>query len=316
MNAKTSKILRYILSALLAAVLLYFSFRKVRWSDFKDVLQQCRWGYVALSMIFGVLSSAVRALRWRLLLSSMDSDRGWWRAFNAVNIGKLTDLALPHAGEFVRCGYIASPATPYNRILGSVALERSWDIISLLLLILVLLTGGQARFGDFFASKIWEPLSGRVSIKVLAIALAVVAAIVLSIVLSRGIRRFAKGLWEGFVTCIKMPRKGLFLVQTVALWLCFLMMCWFMIKAIPQVSSMDLFDALFIMLTGSLASIVPVPGGFGAFHYLIAIALNSIYGIPFEMGIVFATLSHESQALTTIVFGLGSLVFEAIRRRS
>ena len=315
MNAKTKKILRYLLSVLLAVVLLYFSFRKTSWSDFKHVLTGCRWMFVGLAMLAGALSSAVRALRWRLLLHSADADRGWWRSFNAVNIGKLADLAFPHVGELVRCGYIVSPSIPYNRVLGTVVLERSWDIVTLVALIAGLLATGWSRFGEFFATRIWEPLSGRISARLLVVLVVAVLALVVAIILSRGVRKFAKGLWEGFATCIKMKGKGWFLLLTVVLWVCFYLMCLFVVKAIPQVGGFESQDVLFIMLVGCLAGIVPVPGGFGAFHYLIALALSTLYGMPFEMGIIFATLSHESQAVTTIIFGLGSYVFETLRKR-
>jgi len=57
------------------------------------------------------------------------------------------------------------------------------------------------------------------------------------------------------------------------------------------------------MLAGSLSSLVPVPGGFGAFHYVVASALAAVYGIPWEAGIIFATLSHESQTVTMLICG-------------
>ena len=58
-----------------------------------------------------------------------------------------------------------------------------------------------------------------------------------------------------------------------------------------------------ILLVGALSSLVPVPGGFGAFHYLVSLALTSLYGIPMETAVIFATLSHESQILTQILCG-------------
>ena len=74
-------------------------------------------------------------------------------------------------------------------------------------------------------------------------------------------------------------------------------------------------DALFLMVAGSLGWLVPVPGGFGAFHFVVSIALSTIYGIPFELGIIFATLSHESQAITMAVCGGGSYLYETLCRR-
>ena len=80
--------------------------------------------------------------------------------------------------------------------------------------------------------------------------------------------------------------------------------------AAPFLEGLDLIDALFLSLVGGLGFAVPVPGGIGAFHFIIGLTLSTLYGIPMEMGIVYATLSHTSQAITQIVFGAGSYIHE------
>ena len=62
------------------------------------------------------------------------------------------------------------------------------------------------------------------------------------------------------------------------------------------------------MVVGSLGWIVPVQGGIGAYHFILSLALSTIYGIPQTSGVIFATISHESQALTMLLFGAISLV--------
>ena len=94
----------------------------------------------------------------------------------------------------------------------------------------------------------------------------------------------------------------------------FLMMSLFIIRALPEQFGLGWVDALFLMLVGSVAGIVPVPGGFGAFHYMVALALSAVYGIPWETGIVFATLSHESQAVMTVVCGAAAYIDQSFIR--
>ena len=69
-----------------------------------------------------------------------------------------------------------------------------------------------------------------------------------------------------------------------------------------------------VHFVGGLGFAVPVPGGIGAFHYVISLALFGVYGIPMEMGIIYATLSHTAQAITQILFGAGSYAYEAIKK--
>ena len=108
MNKKVGNILKYGVSILLAAVLLYCSFKGVNWHDFIEGLGACRWEYVVLSMLFGLLAFFLRALRWRELLLPIDGATSRLTCFNAINISYLVNIALPRVGEFVRCGYITA----------------------------------------------------------------------------------------------------------------------------------------------------------------------------------------------------------------
>ena len=320
MNEKTSKILKSAFWAVLALVLLWFSFRGVDWNEFWKVIRTSRWGYVALAMAAGVFSFIFRSLRWRLLLLPVEPATRRMDCYDGFTIGRLCDFAVPHIGNFVRCGYVLSPRMTYDKALGTVVLERVWDVVMLALLIVSLLVLKGGQFGGFFSERVFGPAASRLSdhplriaLVLLSLALAVYWA-VYAIRRSRFSERiggFFRGIGEGFSSFLKMKSKGWFLLLTGLLWVMYLLMSWFIIKAIPTDLGLNLVDALFIMLVGSLAGIVPVPGGFGAFHYLVALALQTLYAIPFDTGIIFATLSHESQAITLIICGLLSYAHQA-----
>ena len=321
MNEKTSKILKSSFWAALAVVLLWFSFKGVDWKEFWNVIRQSRWGYVALAMAAGVLSFIFRSLRWRLLMLPVEPATRRIDCYDGFTIGRLCDFAVPHIGNFVRCGYVLSPRMTYDKALGTVVLERVWDVVMLALLIVSLLVLKGDQFGAFFSERVFGPAASRLSdhpwriaLVLLSLALAVYWA-VYAIRRSRFAERiggFFRGIGEGFSSFLKMKGKGWFLLLTGLLWLMYLLMSWFIIKAIPMDLGLNLVDALFIMLVGSLAGIVPVPGGFGAFHYLVALALQTLYAIPFDTGIIFATLSHESQAVTLIICGLLSYAHQIL----
>lgn len=321
---KLTKYLKYVFWAMLAVVLLYSSFRGVDWQEFWTVLGQCRWPLVVAAMMAGVASFFIRAARWHILLSDGSHNVKVSDCYEGFTIGKLCDFAVPHLGEFIRCGYVVSPRTSYDKALGTVVLERFWDILVLMVLVTFLLVVRWAEFGGFFIDRIFKPVSSCIDVDAwkFAVGCVLICLFCTLIILFRRssnrifgkIAGFFKGLWSGATTCFRMRRKGFFLVLTALLWLMFLFMSWFIIEAVPFDSELRLADALFIMLVGSLAGIVPVPGGFGAFHYLVAIALQAVYSIPFEMGIIFATLSHESQAFTTLVCGGVSYCHQAFCR--
>lgn len=318
------KVIRYALSAAFAALLLWFSFREVEWADFIAVLKSCRWGFVLLSMAAGALAFWVRGLRWRQLLLPIDPTITRVVTFNGINIGNISNFVFPRIGEFVRCGVISRHSTKatYEKVLGTVVLERSWELLVMLLLLVVVVTGGFDRFGTFFVEQIWTPMSEKFDVSlwwIVAVLLLSGAAAVFAVWRLREKNVFCgkvcnvfRGLMLGFSSCLKMERKWLFFAYTLLIWLIYWLMAASTVWAAPFLESLDIFDALFLSLVGGLGFAVPVPGGIGAFHFIISLALSALYGIPMEMGVVYATLSHTSQAITQIIFGLGSYAAESL----
>ena len=359
------KLIKYILSIGAAVILLYFSFRGVNWNDFMESLRNCRWEWIGVAMLAGVISFWLRALRWRELLLPIDPDTTRKATFNAINIGYLANLVLPRIGEFVRCGFVtrhsattseytagdnivpkdAGPdetlqnrkKASYDKVLGTVVLERTWDVLTMLILVTVMAIFMWNRFGNFFIDKIFRPFSDRIDMSlwgILTLTIIILAAMLWAVwhfrhrnALTRMVFSFAKGLWQGVASCFKMKKWWKFMIYTALVWTMYWVMSLSVLNAVKGMDTaaltMDMansvaklvglgaMDALFLMLAGSLSSLVPVPGGFGAFHYIVAAALTSIYGVPFGMGIVFATLSHESQTITQLICGLWSYISES-----
>lgn len=336
MDKKITKILKYLLSALLAAILLYFSFREVEWADFVEGLKSCRWEYIALSMAAGAFAFWLRALRWRKLLLPLDDSITRITAFNGINIGNISNFVFPRIGELVRCGVITRRSLPvdpqkpehkkasYDKVLGTVVLERGWELLVMLLLLVVVVVGGFDRFGAFFVEQIWTPMSQKLDFSIwwiVAVLVIAVAAVGYVLWRFRDSNAFCgkvwgifRGLVQGFTSCLKMDQKWLFFAYTAMIWLTYWLMAASTVWAAPFLDDLTIIDALFLSLVGGLGFAVPVPGGIGAFHFVISLALAGLYDVPMEMGIIYATLSHTSQAITQIVFGAGSYIYEAVRR--
>lgn len=336
MNPTIKKTLKYLASAAVAVLLLWFSFRDVEWASFAAVLKECHWGYVALSMAAGSFAFLLRALRWRRLLMPIDESISTLTTFNGVNIGMISNFVFPRIGEFVRCGVItrrSAPADPehpdkkkasYDKVLGTVVLERSWELLVMLLLLAVVVIAGFKRFGGFFVEQIWNPMAQRLDFSIWWIVALLVAVCVAGLWLLWRYREsnafcskvwgIFKGILQGFASCLKMDKKWLFFAYTACIWLTYWLMAASTVWAAPFLEHLDVIDALFLSLVGGIGFAVPVPGGIGAFHFVISLALSMVYGIPMEMGIVYATLSHTSQAITQIFFGAVSYVVEAVRK--
>lgn len=336
MKEAINKTIKYLLSAAFAALLLWFSFRGVEWKDFVEGLKECRWEYILLSMAAGSFAFWLRALRWRKLLLPIDSSISRLTAFNGVNIGNISNFIFPRIGELVRCGVITRRSQPedpshpehkkasYEKVLGTVVLERSWELLVMLLLLLVVVAGGFNRYGGFFMEQIWTPMASRLDFSIwwlVAITVLIFAGAIYALWHFRQTNVFCSKVWgvfagiyQGFASCMKMEKKWMFFAYTAFIWLTYWLMAASTMWAAPFMDGLGLIDALFLSLVGGLGFAVPVPGGIGAFHFIISLALSAIYGVPVELGIIYATLSHTSQAITQILFGIGSYISEAVRK--
>ena len=335
------KTVKYILSAAVAALLLWFSFRDVEWAGFIEGLKSCRLEFIVLSMAGGAFAFWLRAVRWRQLLLPLDPHTSRITTFNGINIGNISNFVFPRIGEFVRCGVIVRRSQKrafgyaqkdkdaadrktitYEEVLGTVVLERGWELLVMLIMLALVLILGHERFGSFFVEQIWSPLSQKLNLWWIACgAFALLAGACVLVWKYRTRNAFCgkvagifKGLMQGFSSCLRMERKWMFFAYTVFIW----GMYWFMaactVWAAPFLSHLDVVDALFLSLVGGLGFAVPVPGGIGALHFIIGLTLSTIYGVPMETGIIYATISHTSQAITQILFGAASYGYETLKK--
>ena len=348
MGKKLKNTGKYLLWGGISIALLYFSFRGVNWTDFGMALKNCRWGYVVLSMVLGALVFYIRGLRWRMQLLPVDPSTSRLTCWNAYNICMIVNLVLPRVGEIVRSAYVTRNSgrdgngrrlATLDKVIGTVIVDRIWDAVSLLAVLLVLLAVMWERFGSYFTDNIFPGVAGKAHLVWILVAAFLLAAGF--VFLCWKFRRrgkvwgkvwgYIRGMIDGLSSCLHMRHGWLFILYTALIWgLYWLMSATVMWSlqgidptglspelagALEKINGLGMADALFLMFAGSLSSLVPVPGGFGAFHTVVAGALSSLYGIPFGVGMIFATLSHESQVITDAICGGGSYLYETFFRR-
>jgi hypothetical protein len=280
-------------------------------------------------MAIGILGFLFRALRWRILLRAINKDVTLGETFNGINIGYITNFIFPRAGEVARCGVIANTRkVSFEKSLGTVVLERSLDMVCLLLWMFLLLLFTWGEFGSFIKGEILQPLQGKFSSLVLplsilcAVAVAGCAALwifrkrLMEIKIVGRIMQVIKGLLEGVFSAFRMEEKWMFFLYTLLIWLTYWLTSLTTIYAFPQVGHLNGIDALFLMIIGGFGWVVPVQGGLGAYHFIVSLALAKVYGIAQATGVVFATISHEAQALVMILCGAVSLISVSMWKKS
>jgi uncharacterized protein (TIRG00374 family) len=306
---------------ILGALALWYCFRNIRFDEFITHLKSVNYFYIGLSTVCGFMAFIIRALRWNIMINTLGYKLPVYDTYNAVAIGYIANLAIPRIGEITRCATLyKTNGIRINALFGTVVTERIIDMLSLFVIMLLVFFIRMEKFSDFVSKNIirqWKPVFENLSlasvllIAVAVIALGAVAWIIFKRLLKRPsmhkFRNMLSGLADGLKSVFRMKRTFHFIVYTVVIWTLYWLNSYLVMLALPSTSALTAADALLLMVLGSLGWIVPVPGGFGTFHTLVAWGLM-MYGLNFNDGVIFATLSHESQLLVMAFFGLIALI--------
>ena len=322
MNSNVSKTITSIVFAAIAVGLLILVFKDVDLQSMWDDITRADFRWIALALFIAMIAYVCRAARWNLLIESTCDHKPTLRnAFWSEMFGYFANLAFPRVGEITRCGALArTEKLPFDTILGTVIVERAFDVLIMFVLMIAVFFIQFDLFGSFIVDKILTPTTSRFSsfsIVTILILLGIAVLILLTFyvlrtkknVVTDKISSFVKGMIDGVKCVYKLEKRWQFLGYTFLLWFCYWLMTWVVCFSIPQTAHLGMADGLFLLVVGSIGMAVPVQGGIGAFHYIVALALT-IYGLDFDSdGLLYATISHESQLIVEIVLGIASLFF-------
>jgi uncharacterized protein (TIRG00374 family) len=312
-------VLEYLFFLAIGVLLLWLSFRKLDLHEIWLDILEAEYSWMVIALAFAILSHITRALRWNLLINSLGYKTRLSSTFFAVMIGYLANTAVPRMGEFVRCGVLSKKERiPFNSLFGTVISERLFDLISLFIIIFLVIVFQLELVGDLLR-QLFGPLLETVFSNVwnitffLAGSLLFLALMVWIIWKSKEwfkslsfyqkLHDFIIGLWEGILTIGKMKQKGLFLIYTVSIWLFYGIMVYMPVLMLNETRHLDFIDGLTILAIGSLGIVAPVPGGIGAYHFIVKTILVELYHIEPNAAGSFAAITHAGQTLLNVVIG-------------
>ena len=138
MNKKIVTIVKYLVLLLVAGALLLLAFRGM---DVRKIVQEilhANMFWVAVSGLISVIAFVVRAHRWKLLIEPMGYSPSLKNTTYSVMVGYLANFFVPRLGEVSRCGALSkAESIPFNKLFGTVIVERIIDVISLLICIIL-----------------------------------------------------------------------------------------------------------------------------------------------------------------------------------
>jgi len=322
-------VIQYLFFLLIGLALLWLVFRKIDIKEVAAEIRAARYEWLLLSIILGVFSHIARAMRWNILIRSMGHKTDTQTTFYAVMVGYMANTAFPRLGEVTRCGILAKKkGIPFNSLFGTVISERVFDMIILLLIIIAVILFQVSMLSAFVNKYIISYLSGMANRDNLILAIIlVVVVIVLPLVLFRiffsRIRKlhiynkvidFLKGLLDGAKTIMKIKHKWSFLGLTLVIWTLYTLMTYTAFFALEATSGLSFFDAITVMSLGSLGMVAPVPGGIGAYQFIVKAILTEIFLVPSEPAVSYSIILWAAQSIMILVLGTFSYYILVLKK--
>jgi uncharacterized protein (TIRG00374 family) len=321
LKKKILSVIQYVFFLLIGLLLLWLVFRKLDLNEVLNEIKTARYEWLLLSFFFGLLSHIARAIRWNILIKSMGYETRVSTTFFAVMTGYLANAAFPRLGEVTRCAALSKKTNiPFLSLFGTVISERVFDFI-ILIFILMGVFFLQIDFLKDFADKYFlSSLDGMATSQNIVFAvIALIAIIGLPILLFRvfhdqirevpffkKIKNFIKGLVDGIRTIQKMKQKFAFIFWTLVIWTLYVMMTYMGFFALTETEHLNFLDGVTIMAIGSLGIVAPVPGGIGAYQFIVTAMLVEIYGIASEPAASFSIILWFTQTILIIIAGIFS----------
>jgi glycosyltransferase 2 family protein len=298
---------RAALGALLSAALIYWTLHGISPSEVAQKLSQANPFYFAGAIFCATAIFALRAIRWRTILEPVASRVAFGPLWRAICIGMMVNNVIPaRAGEIARAYALTTEApVPFATALASLAVDRLFDAIALLLLAATALLDPSLSSSQKIVGQSLSSFASGAGAVVVVLLLGLYALVFFPSQLLRLFELFArrvspsveergKRVLQTFVEGLSVLRRPTRFAAvfgwSITHWLLNGVGFWLSFKAvgIPAPFSAGLFLQAFI----ALGTAVPaLPGFFGVFEYMSVQGL-SIYGIGQEQAATWAIGYH------------------------
>ncbi len=283
--------------------------------DFKSV--RIPWLLAAFAAY--VMSNVSRAIRWQMLLKSLGKPVRFINSFLATMLGYFANLGLPRLGEVLRPLSMSKyEKIPVEKVLGTVVVDRTMDVISLLLIIsLAFLLEFDTLWGylnENMSSEGGSLLTNPIVLGILGLGGLVV---ILTIVFRKKIQATAfykkieqvlLGFWDGILSIKNLDQPGWFIFHSINIWVGYFLMFYCYMPSFGPTEHLGPTVALMAFVFGTFGILIPSPGGMGSYHFLVIAALT-LYGINSGDAFSSANISFFGTHFCNIVLGLIAVIF-------
>ncbi|MBK21660.1 MAG: hypothetical protein CMP63_04985 [Flavobacteriales bacterium] len=320
MNKKALKYIKQSVFLSIGIILIWFSFSNsnLTFDKFWTGAKSMNYGYFAISAVFAMLSHYSRALRWKLLINSTGYHPKTKNVFASVLFMYASNIAIPRSGEIARCGTLYKyESIPIPQLLGTVFIERTFDLLTLFLFTGLLVFVQFELFSNlYFQSSlpgmIDSLLNNKTSIIILLIvslilsgALFILRKKIFSLEPMNKIGKLLSELKKSILDVLKMKKKLSFLFHTAIIWIGYVAMFYICFFAFEPTSKLGLAAGLTAFIAGSFGMVAPTQGGAGAWQIMVILALTTL-NITQDDAVIWANVAFVIMTITIAIAGLVS----------
>ena len=306
-------VFKYLFLLGVGALFLFLAFRGQDTEKLLSDLKTANYSWVAVSSVACLLSHVFRAARWNMLITPLGHEPKLKNTFSAVMIGYLANLALPRLGEVSKCAALSrAEKIPANQLIGTMLVERIFDFLMLVLLTVLTITLQFDRIGSFLDPIVGQIFNGNSSVTpvaVLAFLSILIIFFSLWFFLLKGKIRypeklitFVGGLRNGLLSFKDIKSKKTFVFYSLMIWMMYFASTYLCFFGLDATANLGMGAALATLFFGSVGMTIPVQGGIGTYHYMVAQGLTA-YAINKTDGLAYATIIHSSQTLIILIIG-------------
>jgi len=293
--------------------------------------------FIFISIVFAAMAHFFRALRNILLIDPLGYRVRKTTAFYSVMVCYLSNLAIPRLGEVLRCTFLQRyDKVPFQKSIGTIVVERVFDVFVfvLLLILVILLNQGLlsdlvidnqdgTTLGNWIDAK-WMMLSG-LKYWFLGFFTGAITSFLYVKYSKKGkierkkkqskivlkIKNIISGLWQGLISIKDLQHPYLFVIYTIAMWMCYYLGGYFCFFAFDFLQSLDQISmAAFVVLAVGSIGFMIAQGGLGAYPLIVAGVLV-LYGVDYAQGLAAGWIGWTAQTIMILVVGFTTLILSS-----
>ena len=306
-------VIQTALPFLLGLGILWWMYRGTDWNDFfACVAHDMKWGWMLLSLAFGILPQLARAWRWKMALEPLGEQPRRSTCEDAIFLSYAASLVVPRVGEVTRCGTLKKfDGVSFTKSLGTVVTERLVDSALMLLFTGLAFLAQLPMFLSFLhktGTNLGDILHRFTGTGYLVTFICLVAVLLTAAILMRRYALFRKGkdmlreVFEGVLSLRHVGNLPLYLFYSVLIWVGYFLHFYIAFFCFDFTAQLSLGAAFLIFCVGTFAVLVPTPNGAGPWHFAVKPMLV-LYGVGEPQAILFALVVHTIQ--TALVVALG-----------